>query len=63
VLPGLVTGVDGLLTSDRIAQAGSVIAIVALIALCLWLFFRRGSINDRAEIDVPLPDQDEGDPG
>ena len=36
----------------------TVLAIVALIALCLWLFFRRGSINDRAEVDMPLPDSD-----
>ena len=32
----------------------AVVAIVAIVGLCLWLFFRRGSINDRAEIDVPL---------
>jgi hypothetical protein len=36
----------------------TVLAIIAVISLCLWLFFRRGSINDRAEVDAPVSDLD-----
>jgi hypothetical protein len=60
--PEPTSGDDGLLTKSRVGQAGGVIAIVALIALCLWLFFRRGSINHRAEVDVPLPEPSEPEP-
>jgi len=32
----------------------TVVVILAIVGLCLWLLFRRGSISDRAEIDVPI---------
>ncbi|MEI7593758.1 MAG: hypothetical protein WCK41_11115 [Actinomycetes bacterium] len=38
--------------------ATTIFVIVALVALCLWLFFRPGSISDRADVDVPLSDDD-----
>lgn len=34
----------------------AVVAIVVIVGLCLWLLFRRGSIGDRAKVDVPDPD-------
>jgi hypothetical protein len=34
----------------------AVLVIVALVGLCLWLFFRRGSINHRADVDMPIGD-------
>lgn len=57
-VPDPEVGGNGATTRHRIEQGAGIVAIVALIALCLWLFFRRGSINDRAETDVPLPDSD-----
>lgn len=34
-----------------------VVAILAIVGLCLWLFFRRGSINHRADVDMPIDDR------
>jgi hypothetical protein len=39
----------------------TVLGIVAIVGLCLWVFFRRGSINDRAEVDVPIADESRAD--
>ena len=44
--------------SNGLTMVLAVVAIAAIISLCLWLFFRRGSINDRAEVDMPLSDSD-----
>lgn len=42
---------------DRMPSFAAAVAIVAIVALCLWLFFRRGSINHRADVDMPIGDQ------
>ena len=33
-----------------------VLVIVAVAGLALWMILRRGSIADRAEVDVPIDD-------
>ena len=39
-----------------LAIAGAVVGVVVLVVIALWLLFRRGSIADRARVDVPDPD-------
>ncbi len=50
-----MSATDGSGSTSAWAVAAGIAAVLVIVAVVLWLLFRRGSIADRARTDVPTP--------